>query len=147
MKRWLIGLIVLAVLGLVALVLTFILGAKAVSERPVIRYDAAKGSSVWLDLRTVRSMIESYKQDHNGSLPGVGVTGTFEQCMTKQTDSWGNSGSGCGPYLQKIPTNAFNGLDTVDVSGTGVIGDDSHGWAFNPKTGYFQADDSAKHER
>jgi len=93
------------------------------------------------DLQTMRSHIELYKIHHNDDLPGAG-TATFAQAMTGQTDINGAVGTDYGPYVERVPTNPFNGLDTVDVSGTGTLGDESHGWDLNPTTGAFQADDS-----
>ena len=93
------------------------------------------------DLQTMRSNIELYKVQHNDNLPGAG-TATFAQAMAGQTDISGAVGADYGPYVERVPTNPFNGLDTVDVSGTGTLGDESHGWDLNPATGAFQADDS-----
>jgi general secretion pathway protein G len=104
----------------------------------------AKTSSLCTDLQTMRSQIELYKVQHNDDLPGGG-TATFIEAMTGQTDIYGAVGTDYGPYVQKIPTNAFTDKDTVDVSGMGSLGDDSHGWDFNPTTGAFYADDSAAH--
>jgi len=101
----------------------------------------AKESSLCTDLQTMRSQIELYKVQHNDNLPGAGAA-TFIQAMTGKTDIFGAVGPDYGPYVQKIPTNQFNNLNTVDVSGTGTLGDDSHGWDFNPTTGAFYADDS-----
>lgn len=93
------------------------------------------------DLQTMRSHIELYKVQHNDDLPGAG-TATFALAMAGQTNINGAVGTDYGPYVERIPTNPFNGLDTVDVSGTGTLGDESHGWDLNPTTGAFQADDS-----
>ena len=93
------------------------------------------------ELQTIRSQIELYKVNHNDNLPSAG-TASFAQAMTSQTNINGAVGTNYGPYIERIPTNPFNGLDAVDVSGTGTLGDDSHGWDFNLTTGAFQADDS-----
>ena len=146
MNKCIIVVSVLAVLGFVGLIIITIGEDDEANQFSELR-DAAKASSERNDFKVIRSQIELYRQQHNGNLPGVVGTATFIQAMTEKTDGFGNSGSDYGPYLQRIPKNAFNGLDTVDVSGLGIIGDDSHGWDFNPKTGYFQADHSAEHER
>jgi len=104
----------------------------------------AKTSSLCTDLQTMRSQIELYKVQHNDDLPSAGAA-TFIEAMTGQTDIYGAVGTDYGPYVQKIPTNAFTDKDTVDVSGAGALGDDSHGWDFNPTTGAFHADDTAEH--
>jgi len=104
----------------------------------------AKTSSLCTDLQTMRSQIELYKVQHNDDLPGAGAA-SFQEAMTGQTDIYGAVGTDYGPYVQKIPTNAFTDKDTIDVSGMGALGDDSHGWDFNPTTGAFHADDSVEH--
>ena len=104
----------------------------------------AKTSSLCTDLQTMRSQIELYKVQHNDDLPTDGTAG-FIAGMTGQTDIYGAVGTDYGPYVQKIPINAFTDKDTVDVAGTDTIGNDSHGWDFNPTTGAFHADDSAEH--
>ena len=48
-----------------------------------------------------------------------------------------------GPYLQKVPTNQFNNLNTITIDGT--AGDGSAGWEFSSTTGAFNADDNATH--
>jgi general secretion pathway protein G len=114
----------------------------------------AKESRMVSDLQTMRSQIELYKIQHNDELPGsecagkpMGGTGnaTFVQAMTSYTDVDGNVQTApgvnvYGPYIQKIPTNPWNDLDTVGIDGT--LGDDSSGWEFNTTTGAFYADDS-----
>jgi len=102
----------------------------------------AKTSSLCTDLQTMRSQIELYKIQHNDALPGSG-TASFVLALTGQTDIAGAVGTDYGPYLQKIPTNQFSDLDTVNFDGT--LGDGSHGWEFNTTTGAFHADDTAAH--
>ena len=139
MKKFIIVVSVLAVLGFVGLIIITIGESGEADQFSELR-DAAKASSERNDRRILRSQIELYKKQHSGNLPGIVGTATFIQAMTEKTDRFGNPGSDYGPYLQRIPKNVFNGLDTVDVSGLGIIGDDSHGWDFNPETGCFQAD-------
>ena len=103
----------------------------------------AKLSSLCTDLQTVRSQIELYKIQHNDNLPGSG-TATWVEAMTGKTDVAGAVGTDYGPYLQKIPTNQFNDLDTVRLSGA-AAGANSDGWRFDTTSGAFQADDTAAH--
>jgi len=100
----------------------------------------ARENSLKANLQTVRSQIELYKIQHADALPGAG-TASWVQAMTGQTDINGAVGTDFGPYLQQVPPNPFNNLNTVDVAG-GTLGDDSHGWMFNTTTGAFNADDS-----
>lgn len=103
----------------------------------------AKTSSLCTDLQTVRSQIELYKIQHNDELPGAG-TATFELAMTGQTNIAGDVGTDYGPYLQKIPTNPFNDLNTIEIeAGSGNLGGGNCGWHFNNVTGAFHADTDA----
>ena len=104
----------------------------------------AKMSSLCTDLQTVRSQIELYKVQHNDDFPGDGGA-TFVQALTGGTDIAGDVDAALpydyGPYLQKIPTNGFNDLDTVRLeAGASTAGANTHGWVFNTDTGAFQAD-------
>jgi len=110
----------------------------------------AKLSSLVSDLQTMRSQIELYKIQHTDQLPGSGAA-TFEQAMTGYTDVLGAVAAGpgagvYGPYMQKIPTNQFNNLDTVEIeAGSLGIGGGNCGWHFNSTPGYgtFYADTDA----
>ena len=100
----------------------------------------AKTSSLCTDLQMMRSQIELYKIQHNDDLPaeGVDTEADFIADMTAQTNVAGAAGTDYGPYMQKIPTNQFNDLETIDVDGT--LGDGTHGWHFDTTTGQFHAD-------
>ena len=100
----------------------------------------AKTSSLCADIQTMRSQIELYKIQHTDSLPPTGTFAAFETAMTTK------GADGRGPYMQKIPTNPFNNLNTIRFeSGVGTAGADTHGWVLNTDSGAFQADDSAEH--
>ncbi|KPK39104.1 MAG: hypothetical protein AMJ65_11990 [Phycisphaerae bacterium SG8_4] len=101
----------------------------------------AKTSSLCTDLQTMRSQIELYKIQHNDDLPGAG-TATFIEAMTGQTDVAGAVGADYGPYVQQIPTNQFNDLDTIREDGA-VPGAGTHGWHFDTTTGAWHADTAA----
>jgi general secretion pathway protein G len=110
----------------------------------------AKTSSLCTDLQSVRSQIELYKIQHNDNLPGVANglhlgTAGFAGALTGQTNIYGVVGTDYGPYLQKLPTNQFTNKATVNTAGGGTLGDDSHGWEFEPSTGAFHADDTVAH--
>ena len=100
----------------------------------------AKTSSLCADIQTMRSQIELYKIQHTDSLPRTDTFANFETDMTTK------GADGRGPYMQKIPTNPFNNLNTIRFeSGVGTAGADTHGWVLNTDSGAFQADDSAEH--
>lgn len=100
----------------------------------------AKTSSLCTDLQTVRSQIELYKIQHNDDLPGAGAA-SFVEAMTGKTDVAGAVGTDYGPYLQKIPTNPFNDLNTVRMGGA-AAGANTEGWRFDLTSGAFNADDN-----
>ena len=118
----------------------------------------AKESRLASDLQMMRSQIELYKIQHNDRLPGVETAGTtigsvgtetFENCMTSYTDVDGDPAAGpgpdiYGPYMQKLPKNPFNNLDSVTFNAAtlpATPGTDLAGWNLDPATGKFQADD------
>ncbi|MBN1807059.1 MAG: prepilin-type N-terminal cleavage/methylation domain-containing protein [Sedimentisphaerales bacterium] len=120
----------------------------------------AKESRLCTDLQTMRSQIELYKAQHNDRLPGsqtvgstTGIgsvgTATFVQALTGYTDVDGDVAAApgpniYGPYMQKIPTNAFNNLSNVTFNAgtTGQAGTNLAAWNLDPDTGKFQADDN-----
>ena len=105
----------------------------------------AKTSSLCTDLQTMRSQIELYKIQHNDDMPHEG-TATLIPALIGQTDVAGAVGTDYGPYIQKIPTNQFTDLATIqEEAGTAGLGDGSHGWHYDTNTGQFHADDTAAH--
>jgi general secretion pathway protein G len=106
----------------------------------------ARTSALLSDLRRIRSQIELYKFQHKEQLPAkTGETSAeFVRRITTTTDADGNAGSDNGPYLQSIPRNPFNDLNTVRLDGD-AAGANTEGWRFDTTTGTFQADDSADH--
>ena len=105
-----------------------------------------KTSALSADLRRVRTQLELYKFQHNGQLPAVtGEAGAdFERRMTTTTDANGNASPDYGPYIQRIPVNPFNNLNTIRIDGA-AAGANTEGWRFDTPTGAFQADDSPAH--
>ena len=103
----------------------------------------AKTSRICSDLQVMRLAIELYEVQHNDDLPGAAAGVSFQQAMTQKTNADGalNPAGPYGPYLQKVPTNPFNELDTIEIDG--VIGGGTHGWHFNSTTGQFHADTDA----
>ena len=98
--------------------------------------DDARESAIRSDLQTMRSQLELYKAQHNGSYPGAA---TFVTDMTTKA-------GGYGPYVQTFPTNPYNSLSDVTVEvGTTNLGGGATGWHFNSDTGRFSANDDAAH--
>ncbi|MEQ9460643.1 MAG: prepilin-type N-terminal cleavage/methylation domain-containing protein [Phycisphaeraceae bacterium] len=100
--------------------------------------ETAKASSLVSQLQTVRSQLELYMIQHNGSYPDL--SSNWNQ-MTQTTNISGStSGSDFGPYLQKSPINPFENSSTVD-QGDDVIGTPGAGvgWVYDELTGRIKA--------
>ncbi|WP_428388125.1 type II secretion system protein [Mucisphaera sp.] len=100
--------------------------------------ETAKASSMVSQLQTVRSQLELYMIQHNGSYPDLGSN--WNQ-MTQTTDINGAAaGSDFGPYLQKSPINPFENSSTVN-QGDGTLGTAAQGvgWVYNDDTGQIKA--------
>ena len=110
----------------------------------------AKESRLVSDLQTMRSQLELYKIQHNDNLPPTTGFAAFESAMIGYTDVDGNIQAGpgpniYGPYVQKIPTNPWNDLNTVSFNARtpiGQVGSNNAGWNLDPATGHFQSDDN-----
>ncbi|HPC93406.1 MAG TPA: prepilin-type N-terminal cleavage/methylation domain-containing protein [Sedimentisphaerales bacterium] len=114
----------------------------------------AKENSLCSNLQSLRSQIELYKVQHNDNAPALA---TFEQQMTFCTDIDGNiQGAGSkvrdatngfiyGPYLERVPANPFNDLNTLAAmaaSGTpAAVGDNTTGWQYFEDTGEIYPND------
>jgi len=106
----------------------------------------AKESALASDIQMMRSQLELYKIQHNDNLPDCTDQASFEACMLEQTDQFGNPGTECGPYMQKIPSNPFVTVDKATLilfaaSGT-CPSNGEYGWWMRTDTGEFRANDS-----
>ncbi len=103
----------------------------------------AKVSSLRTNLQAFRKQIELYKYHHNDTMPAAAgeTSADFARRMTGETDASGNVGLGFGPYLERIPINPFNRLNTVRVGGD-AAGANTSGWRFDPVSGMIQPDDN-----
>jgi len=70
----------------------------------------ARESSLVSQLQTLRSQVELYKLQHGDALPNL--VGGWGDLMNVTVFN----GENFGPYLQAIPVNPLNGLDTVTES-------------------------------
>ena len=122
----------------------------------------ARNSALVSDLQTMRSQIELYKVQHGERLPCLaadGVTVDFAANtmlrLTGSTDQLGNivaagTAGSFGPYLQRMPTNAFATANGDQISvvtlAAGVAhpaADNAIGWWINTTTGACGASDTA----
>ncbi len=132
-----------AVVEMVAVVVILGVLAAIVIPQFTETSEDTKTSSLHTDIQWMRSMIELYKIQHGGNLPGFGAA-SFIQALTGETDHTGAVGDHYGPYIDKMPVNAFTGLNTVRFeSGAQYevpVAKATHGWVFNITTGEFRAD-------
>ncbi len=117
----------------------------------------AKTNSLQSDLQSLRSQIELYKCQHNNDAvpipeyvasPGpetwnqmVFVTDR-DGAITTETNKKVRSGNFvCGPYLERVPENPFNGLNTIKAvtDRPTAKGDDTTGWVYIEATGEIYA--------
>jgi type II secretion system protein G len=122
---------------LIVVVIMAILAATIIPQFTDSSKDA-KASAVKFNLHTLRSQIELYRTQHNGTPPSATLIE-----LTQSTDSSGAAGTGpnypYGPYIRQVPVNPFTNKNTIttitndpaqasDVTGNG-------GWLYNPTTG------------
>jgi prepilin-type N-terminal cleavage/methylation domain-containing protein len=142
-------LIVVTLLGILAAVVMPMASGGAIS---------AKQSALAADLQLFNRFIIIYKSHHLEVAPGYpnGQTGaapteqafidqaTLSSNKTGQTAAVGTAGYERGPYMQHIPANPLNGLNTIQMLGNGenfpANGDDSHGWIYKAATAEIRAD-------
>ncbi|MBC8471296.1 MAG: hypothetical protein H8D56_17680 [Planctomycetes bacterium] len=88
-------------------------------------------------LHQMRSQLDLYSVQHENRLPPVDSFESFKTALTTKVGQY-------GPYVQEIPVNPFNNLNTVRFDGE-PAGVGKAGWRIDTKTGLFQTDDSAAH--
>jgi type II secretory pathway pseudopilin PulG len=88
-------------------------------------------------LHQMRSQLDLYCVQHENCLPPVNSFENFKTAMTTKVGKY-------GPYVDDIPVNPFNNLNTVRFDGE-PAGVGNAGWRIDTKTGLFQTDDSAAH--
>ncbi len=103
--------------------------------------ESARASSLISQLQSIRSQLELYQVQHNGTYPDLSTDWTP---MTEYTEIDGtvhatkpanNSPVVYGPYLQQAPVNPFENSSTVSqadplpagVAGTGWVYDNTNG--------------------
>ena len=104
----------------------------------------AKLSDLISSMQQVRSAVVLYKIEHEGLLPGQAVenAGISEADFVAALLSFDESGDS---YLDAIPVNPFNGLDSIRTGAVDLGSATGAGWFFNTQTGHFMADDLEFH--
>ncbi len=77
--------------------------------------EEARLSSLKSNLQSIRAQLQLYRMK-NDAFP---VAANFETLMTKDPNNGGATGA---PFLYSIPTNPYNGLNTVTTWGSGGAG-------------------------
>jgi len=101
----------------------------------------AKLSALQTNLHTIRSQLQLYRMQHNGTWP---LLATFTNQMTLvskadgTTAALGTSGYAYGPYLLTIPNNPFTDTNTVSAGAA-----DSSAWYYDQSIGTFRPNDTA----
>jgi len=109
----------------------------------------ANMSNLKFNLRTMRSRLETYKEDHGGVYPPAVNGAEFKAQMKQRSDRncLLNPLSGkCGPYIEgNLPINPFNNSSSVAVVQTEAEPSTStgsgDGWQYNAKHGWFYPND------
>ena len=135
---------------LIVVIILGILAAIVIPQFTAASSDA-RNSALTSDLQTLRSQLQLYKIQHNDSYPSdLGSVGTdatkFVAQLTSKTNADGTT-SGTptlGPYLQKMPTNAFVTSGTsIKIGTAAVAGDGTSGWYFDTTQYKVSPNDSA----
>ncbi len=88
-------------------------------------------------LHLMRSQLDLYCAQHENSLPPIDSFKSFKNNMAAKVGQY-------GPYIEEIPVNPFNNLNTIRFDGE-PAGVGKAGWRIDTKTGLFQTDDSTAH--
>jgi len=110
-------------------------------------------------LRTVRSQIELYKLHHNGLAPGYVNTAGATVAMLRDQLIGTSAANGMassakipagiyiyGPYLDRMPVNPFNKLDTISyvpaATDFAAAANNASGWLYKKETAEFRLNKS-----
>jgi hypothetical protein len=97
----------------------------------------SKTSELIDGLQEMRSQLDLYRAQHENSLPPVDSFESFKTAMTTEVEQY-------GPYVEKVPVNPFNNLNTVRFDGE-PAGAGKAGWRADTETGLFQADNHVEY--
>jgi len=123
---------------LIVVVIMAILAATIIPQFTDSTKDA-KASTVRFNLHTLRSQIELYRTQHNGTAPSATLVE-----LTTSTNASGTQGTGAnfpyGPYLREIPTNPLTNSNAVKAitnnpAAAGDVTSGGGGWLYNATTG------------
>ncbi|NQX95792.1 MAG: hypothetical protein HRT64_12880 [Erythrobacter sp.] len=127
----------------IVVVIMGIIAAIAVPRMSSSAENAAKNAVVGSQ-KALQTAIDLYTAEHEGQLPhvGAGTALVFYKRLISTSDLDGtvNESTGIyGPYINGIPVNPINGLNTVRQDGV-AAGADTHGWRYNTTSGVVEPD-------
>ena len=123
---------------LIVVVIMAILAATIIPQFTDSTKDA-KASTVRFNLHTLRSQIELYRTQHNGTPPSTTLVE-----LTQATNASGTAGTGAnfpyGPYIREIPKNPFTNNGTIkvitnDPALAADVTSGGAGWLYNATSG------------
>ena len=88
-------------------------------------------------IHKMRSQLDLYRAQHDNYFPPFDSIKSFEEHMTSKIGKY-------GPYIDEIPVNPFNNLNTIRFDGE-PAGTNKAGWRIDTSNGLFQSDDSVEH--
>ena len=106
--------------------------------------DDAKRSTGEFNLSTMRSLIQTYKGQHNGINPAFDATGKSLTVLLSKTKADGTIDAvngAYGPYLLEFPDNPFTSVRDVKTvtndpaKSTDVTAGNAGGWLYNATSG------------
>ena len=124
-------------LQILTIMVALAIAAKTVPPRLAGASTESKVSTLIDGLQIMRANLDLYRAENRGFLP---PTETFKGFKITLTTNRGFKGS----YMKEIPTNPFNGLNTVRFDGE-PAGAGKAGWKLDTKTGSFQADNNREY--
>ena len=127
-----------------------IVGALAVPHLSVASGDPTERELLG-NLLMLRSQLELYRVQHENRYPQFNVDNPVEPVsvelfvtrLSSRTNSRHQLGGLCGPYMEDLPVNPYNGMSTLRFGTT--PGKNMAGWVYNPKEKWLSADDSVEH--
>lgn len=119
----------------------------------------AKQSALVQNLQTLRSVIQLYQFQHNGTYPASGSTSTtvFKNALLLSTNVSGTTGAvgtlPYGPYIiNKLPPNPYNGgrgvmivsapIASATANEAAMDGTELVGWIYSPSEGQIRGNNT-----
>ena len=127
----------------IVVVIMGIIAAIAVPRMSSSAENAAKNAVVGSQ-KALQTAIDLYTAEHEGQLPhvGAGTALVFYKRLVSTSDLDGtvNESTGIyGPYINGIPANPINGLNTIRQGGI-AAGANTHGWRYDTASGAIEPD-------